>query len=88
MNLQHVVQHAVQHAVQHLLNVSLAKLHTNKPTGTPGLISTSDIIPARTIRTKSQKNMFICICGRWERSHYICINLECLCSNILSLYEQ
>ena len=36
MNLQHVVQHVVQH----LLNISLARLHTNKPTGTPGLIST------------------------------------------------
>ena len=29
-----------------------------------------DIIPALTIRTKSQKNVFIRICGRWERSHF------------------
>ena len=52
----------LQHAVQHSLNVSLGRLHTNKPAGTCGLTPTPayfDIVPARTIRTKSQKNVFI-----------------------------
>ena len=73
----------LQHAVQDLLNVSLARLHMNIPAGTRGLTPTLayfDIVLAHTIRTKSQKNMFIRICGRWKRSHYICINSECLCS--------
>ena len=47
-----------------------------------------DIIPARTIRTKSQKNVFIRICGCWKHSHHICVNSECLCSNAFLLYEQ
>ena len=47
----------LQHAVQHLLNVSLARLHTNKPAGACRLTPTPaffDIVPARMIRTKSQ----------------------------------
>ena len=69
----------LQHAVQHSLNISLVKLHTNKPVGTHELTPTPacfDIIPARVIRIKSQINMFICICGCWKRAHYICVNSE------------
>ena len=81
----------LQHDVQHSLNISLARLHTNKPAETHRLTPTLayfKIVPARTIRTKSQKNVFIRICGRWKRSHHICINSECLCSNVLPLYKQ
>ena len=63
--------------LQHSLNVSLTRLHMNKPAGTHGLTPTLayfDIVPARTIRTKSQKNVLIRICGRWKRSHHICVN--------------
>ena len=44
--------------LQHLLSVSLVRLHMNKPAGTRRLTPTPayfDIIPARTIRTKSQR---------------------------------
>ena len=60
----------------------------NKPEGTCRLTPTPayfDIVPAHTIRTKSQKNVFIRICGRWKHSHHICVNSECLCSNVLPL---
>ena len=80
-----------QHAVQHSRNISLVSLHTNKPAGTHGLTPTPayfDIVPACTIRTKSQKNMLIRICGHWKHSHHICVNSECLCSNAISWYEQ
>ena len=73
------------------MNVSLARLHVNKPTGTHGLTPTPayfDIVPALTITAKSQKNVFILICGCWKCSHHICINSECLCSNAFPLYEQ
>ena len=49
----------LQHAVQHSLNVSFTRLHTNKLAGTHGLTPTLayfNIVPAHTIRTKSQKN--------------------------------
>ena len=77
--------------LQHSLNVCLVRLHTNKPAGTRGLTPTPayfDIVPARTIRTKSQKNVLIRMCERWKHSHHICVNSECLCSNMLPLYEQ
>ena len=53
----------LQHAVQYSLNVSLARLHTNKPAGTHGLTPTPayfNIIPALLIRTKNQKNVYLC----------------------------
>ena len=81
----------LQHAVQHLLNISLTRLHTNKPAGTRGLTPTPayfDIVSARTIRTTRQKDVFICICECWKRSCHVCINSECLCSNALLLYKQ
>ena len=71
----------LQHAVQHWLNVSLVRLHKNEPVGTRGLTLTPsyfDIVPARMIRTKSQMNVFIRICGRWKCSHHICINSKIL----------
>ena len=81
----------LQHAAQHSLNVSLTRLHTNKPAGTHGLTPTLvcfDIFPAHMIRTKSKKNVFICILWTLECSHYIWVNLECLCWNMLPQYEQ
>ena len=70
---------------------SHARLHTNKPAGTRGLTPTPayfDIVPAGTIITKSQKNVFIRICEHWRHSHHICVNSERLCSNALLLYEK
>ena len=81
----------LQHAVQHSLNVSYARLHTIIPAGTCQLTPTLTyfgIVLARVIGTKSQKNVFIHICGHWKRSHHICVNSECLCSNALPLYKQ
>ena len=78
MNLQHA-------------DVSLARLHTNKPAGTRKLTPTPayfNIVPACTIRTKSQKNVFILIGECWKRSHHICVNSECLCSKAIPLYKQ
>ena len=47
-----------------------------------------DIVPAHMIRTKSQKNMFICILWTLECSRHIWVNSECLCWNTLPQYEQ
>ena len=76
----------LQHTVQHLLNVSLARLQTNNLWEHVDLHLPRyfEIVPAHLIRTKSQKNMFICICGCWKRSHDICVNSGCLCSNVIA----
>ena len=77
----------LQHAVQHSLNVSLTRLHTNKPAGTRRLTPTPayfNIIPALLIRTKNQKNMFINI---WNAHHIFvstqsaCAQTRCRCTN-------
>ena len=48
--------------LQHSLNVNFTRLHTNIPVGTRRLTPTParfDIVSAHTIRTNSQKNVFI-----------------------------
>ena len=60
---------------------SIRLTFNNKPAGTHGLTlipAYFDIVCARTIRTKSQKNLFIRICGRWNA--LITLRKLCACA--------
>ena len=71
----------LQHAVQHLLNISLTRLHTNKPAGTWKLTPTPayfDIVPA--LQPRAKRTCSFAFAHVWNA--LTIFNSECLCSNV------
>ena len=80
----------LQHAVQHSQNVSLARLHTNKPVGTCGLTPTwliFDIVLAHTIQ-EPKEHVYSHLRTLETLSSYFCQLRVLVLKCASALYEQ